>query len=425
MFGKKKKINPIESYKPEFGSAEEFLDAYNGEKNITIGKVDDLKIKICGDKKPCNEITIINDVQKSVDNQVVIPLLKEKTMSYIVYDPYNTYQNETIEMFENSGYDVQIVDIGNNDCLSRVNIFEIANITKNSYWLSVILSSSIKCSEDEKPVAHALLMSIMQYLIHTNNTIDIVSLYKVFKSVRNEETEIWRALQSCPGSQSEIVKVWKAPAEIRNSVYEKILNNFFKTAITKTNNPNIFAATAHKKNTVYYIKRIPKKYSYIVTILLFNIKMSNIVFNQGKPSTVLIDAMDSGWYNELLVRKIENEIGTNTGIINLQIRDSIGTPERPYVRDNQLVVFMQSEDEISKKYIIHSLKTKELISREELSNTVDGMLTKKKQRKNKESIVDQLLDVSAVSMEEFENMTDSIVIDTSKAVKPFRCNRMF
>lgn len=425
MFGKKKKkIDAIASYRPEMGCFEDLLSTYQGEEHISIGKIGTQRIRVCGDKRPCNEITVINDIQKSVDNQVILPLLKEKTMSYVVYDPYGTYQKETMEMFENSGYDVQIVDIGNKDCLSRINIFEIANITKNSYWTAMILANSIQCTEAELPIAHALLMSMMQYLIQANDKIDIVSLYKLFKSVKEEDSAAWRALQTCPGSQSEIMKVWKTSQEVRTAVFEKLLNSFFKTAVTKTNNPNIFAATAHKKQTIYYVKRVPRKYNYIVTILLFNIKMSNIIFNQGKTSTIIMDTMDAGWYDDLLVRKIEKEIGINSGMIHLQIRDTIGTPTNPYIRDNQLVLFMQSEDEITKKYIIHNLKADQLVTREEMLNIVDSLITKKKQRKNKESIIDQLLSISAKDFEDLDKMVGTIVIDTSKTIKPFECERL-
>ena len=434
LFKKKKKAKTEELlYRPSFGSHEDFVALYGkGKYLLPIGRKSSNNINVNVAQSPCKEITVINDVQKSADNQFILPLLKEKTLSYVVYDPENTYQVKLRQLMEDAGYDTQIVDFGDEKHRSRIDLFEITNITRNAYWLSVILAGSIKCTPKEIPVAHALFMAMMQYLITTKEKVDIISLYKVFKKVKDGDKEMFNEIQLCTTARGEMVKVWQASHDVKASVYEKITNNFFRTALTKSKDANIFATTAHKGKTIYFIKKAPQRYTYLTTTLLFNLKVANVLFNKGETSAVIIDTADDKWYNKEVVREIEKEIGPNTGIVNIHIRPSIGTPQNPYIRDNQLVLFMQSEDEATKKYVSHCLKTKQLLDAAELAKLKKDFElknnSKKKKKKKKdvepEQSFDELLEMTALSFEDMDRMMDMIVIDMSKQTKPFRCDRL-
>ena len=194
--------------------------------------------------------------------------------------------------------------------------------------------------------------------------------------------------------------------------------NFFQIAMFKARNTNIFAVTAHQKKTVYFIKKTPKKYNFLLTALLFNIKSTNVLCANNEVCTAIIDVQNDNWYNQGLLDRICDEAEVSHGVMELHIRDSIGTMDNPCINDNQLLIYMCTNDYTTKRYIQHCTKIKNTYSEQELKSLEEMNFAKF-------GIPHNVYDAAPITMEELDNMgRDCIIIDMTKKVKPIKCTKL-
>lgn len=419
-FFKKKKKNMVEEpkkpskiYYPEFGSFLDLQKLYPGnESHVVIGKCSDQSINLNFGKNSGETIQIINDDQFSITHQCVVPIVTQGKLSYVIYDPDGSYYDALADRMRTIKYDVQLVDLADPQHRSRIDLFEIANITKNAYWVALMIAGSIKCNASEIKVSHNLLMGMLQYLMFKNKRATIEELYPLFVAIKNNDEQRVALIKNCVDSKQYMEQYYLASEEVRKSVIDKIDNLFFKIVFPKAKDPNIFTVMAHQKKTVLFIKSVPTKYKSLLTILLFNLKNANVLCGHGEMSTLIINS-NNQWYNEPLLAKACSEAGAiaNKGTATLYIADKYDAAVQA-----DIIAYMQSKDQNTQNAIYDMIKLKNYPE----ADKMDIASAKFKG----EPIPDESLEAAPISMNTFLEIAGCILIDTKKRVRPVQCDRL-
>lgn len=405
------------TFAPKFGSADSFTEAYlTGEEHVTIGRCGEETVGVTAIDPPADNIVVINDNPDSVMRQCVMPTVLQGKLSYVVYDPDGVYHEQLAGRMRLRGYDIQVVDLSDAEHSSRIDLFEIANITKNPYWVSVILSGSLKCNRQEIPVAHNLLMAMMQYLLAKKNRIYVNDMAELLDKVISIDTTVLKEMHDCPASKEAILNVAKASHNLLLVIAKRLKKFFFDGAVHKAKNPNIFTVTSHKKQTVTFVKKVPAEYRYLTTAMLFNLKASSIVCGAGDVSTLIIDTSADAWYNRALLSKVTAEAGSamDKGVGYMAIRPNASGTLEP--NKHQILIYMHSDDQVTKDYVYGYLKvggTSAVQKQEGMSQFFRG-----------KDAIENAMNAAPISLSELDSLKDCIVIDTSGAVRPFRCDRL-
>jgi hypothetical protein len=433
LFKKKKKeekkisVTPISKSKnkpehemPMFGTADHFMKTYiTGEQHIAIGKSGEDLVTATANSEPINDIIVINDDWTSVIQQCIVPTITQRRLSYVVYDPNGDCYARVGSAMKARGYDVQLVDLEDEENLSRVDLFEVANITKSPYWTSIMLTGAIRCEQNEIVVAHSLLMAMMLYSLELDQRIDIKDMVALFDRIKANDKHALLEIKSCKDADQYIRAFECALPALRASVMAKVEERFLRPATLKVSHPNILTITAHKKQTIIFIKRVPKQYRYLITALMFNLTASSVLCEGQDVTTLVIDSMSDEWYNRSLLNKICKESGSAMGqkVAYMRIRKSL-EDQRPLSADKkQLLIYMHSDSENTKEYIHNRLLIKNQIAPDEQEQI-------SKSRYHGKAIPVDVMNSSSVSIEELGHLNDCVVIDTSKQVRPFRCERL-
>jgi hypothetical protein len=404
---------------PVFGTADHFMNTYvSNEHNLAIGRQGDRLITVTADSAPTNDIIVINDDWTSTVRQCIMPTIAQRQLSYVVYDPNGDCYNRVASTMKAKGYDVQLVDFeAEGENAARIDLFETANITKSPYWTSILLTSAINCEGDEIVVAHSLLMAMMLYGLELDQHIEIGELVDVFHRIKNNDKVTMLEVKSCKDADQYIKEFETAPEKLRKTVLKKVEENFLIPSIEKVTKPNIMTITAHNRQSIIFVKRVPKKYRYLATALMFNLTTSS-VFHEGKGiTTLVIDSASDDWYNRALMKKICKEASLGRKIAHMRIRKSLEDGRPLSAEKKQLVIYMHSDNQNTKDYVYNCMLVKSQLSYEEQAQISKEIYKGK-------PIPDSILDSSCVTMEDLDNMTDNVVIDTSKAARPFRCERL-
>ena len=410
MFGKKKEKA---TYVPSLGTAEQFKNEYKDE-HLVIGVSAGNKVYIGANQTPCNNVVVINDNQRSVERQCVIPLIEQGELSYVVYDPNGTYRESLESKMKSIGYDVQLIDFDCEENMSRVDIFEVANMIKNPYWASVILSGSMKCTKEEVAPVHNLFMAIMQYLLAANKKVNIVDMYALFKKIQSNDQGLLLDMIHCAASSKYVNKFNECDEEMKASVCKKLTDRFFKTAWNKCVNPNVFTVTTHKQKTITFVRRVPQKYQYIITMLLFNLMASRVISGEKSLNTVIIDPSNETWYNKELLNNVCKESNgvLSNGVIRVNVKSVVDE-----LSEDSLYLYMHADDEHTKKIIMENL-------------TVDRQTTDQEKREisvkfyRKKPLPNDVLAMTPLTVEELDKLRHCLVIDPTYKTKAFMCERL-
>ncbi len=409
----KKKID----YKPEFGTVEAFVEKYGqGDKHLIIGRKNNEGIAINAASEPCNDILFINDNSESVRKDIIMPLVRQGNMSYVIYDPDGEYYEALGNNMLDRGYDVQVIDFDDEEKKSRISLFEIVNITQNAYWVATVFASASGCTAEEAPVAHNALMAIMAYLLNTKNAVYAEDLINMMKSVFAKPEETIAMLNKCPSARQHEQKLKGCSHELLKAAIKKCYVLMMKNA-DYVKNPNVFAATAHKKKSVFFVKNVKKENVGIMTSFLFNLRTSGIIFGKGEVNLVIIDASTDKWYSKVLFNRMSKEGNFEQGTVNVSVRPNVGPDDNPYVRPGQLIVYQHSEDEKTRKFVKHFLKASSMLTDDEKANL------SKTHFKGK-AVPEEAWDKAALSTKQLDRIEYSVFFDTKKTFKPFRCDRL-
>lgn len=419
MFGfkkRKEKERWMSEFTPSFGTADEFCAKYEqNDEAIVIGKSDDREIRVSISDGSVNKVVILNDSFTSVHKDVVAPILLKGNLSYIIYDEKGLHYDALAETMRSMGYDVQLIDLSDDDNASRINLFETVNITGNPHLLSVVLANSIQCDEQEVDVAYNLLMAMMHFVLSRSGVVDAKELDSLFRQIVTNDNEVMSELENCPGSREHIAQVYNVEADITESVIRKLSDSLFNSMVIKTTEPNVFAITMHHKKTATFIKRVPKQYSYLITALMLNLEESKTMCESNGVTTLIIDSSEEEWYHQDLLHRFHDEDdGVDASCCAIvAIKKKLCINEN---NDDRLLVYMHSEDSATNDFVYNVLKFKYYPSeeRDECS---------KKYFRDKE-LPEEILNRAPITIDELKTMSDCLVIDVAHDIKPFRCDRL-
>lgn len=400
-------------FAPKFGSSQDFMDAYmkNGV-HVVIGHDGENEVGVSIIDPPGDTMFVVNDNFDSVLNQCVAPTVLQEKLSYVIYDPEGKYSESLGTKMRLRGYDVMVVDFADPENKSRLDLFEIANITRNPYWLSVILSGSIKCEKNEIAIAHNLFMSAMQYLLAEKGKLTVEDFCDVCQKIVAIDVDVLRAVRECSTSKDYIEELAKYDMDILRAAYDKISNRLLAGMTLKAKNPNVFTVMAHKKQNVIFVRRVPKEYRYLMTVMLFNLKTSNVVCGYGDVSTLIIDTANEKWYNKAMLKKVTDEAGAimDRSVGMMTIRGAIDDEAK--ANNNQILIYMHSDDVATREHVFGYLR----VGGHQFTHTD----TKEKGI----NVLEDAMNAAPIPFEELDKLTANIVIDTSGAVKPFMCDRL-
>lgn len=405
------------AYKPELGTVDAFKEKFNTDpKHIAIGRKNNENIMVNAEHEPCNDIMFINDNATSIKHDIVMPIVRQGNLSYVVYDPEGEYFKALGNNMLDRGYDVQVIDFEDEEKSARINLFEIVNITQNAYWVATVFAGASGCTAEEAPVAHNTLMALMSYLLDTKNSVNATDLVNLIKTMFAKPQETIAMLNKCPSARQHEQKLKDVKIDILKSAIKKcyvfLMKNF-----DYINNPNVFAATAHKKKSIFFVKNVHKENIGLMTAFLFNLRTAGIIFGHGEVNLAIIDASTDKWYSKQLFNKMSKEGNFEQGTINISVRPAVGPDEAPYVRPGQLVIYQHSEDEKSRKFVKHFLKASNILTDEEKAAL-------SKTHFNGKEVPEEAWEKAAMSAKQLNKIDDCLVFDVKKTFKPFRCDRL-
>lgn len=407
----------VSKYNPVLSTPDDFMRVYRqGEEHIVIGRNQGSNVGVTAIDPPADSLLVINDNSDEILRQCVIPTVEQSKLSYIIYDPNGAYYNALADKMKARLYDIQVLDLESSMNKSTVDLFEVVNITKNTYWTSVILAGSIKCEGAEIQAAHNLFMTMMEYLLEKKGCIFIEDMQELFNKVSVNDKETLLDMEKCSSAKPSLLRLINADPKDRGSVYKKAAVYFFRDISKKIKNPNIFTVTSHKRKTVTFIKKVPAQYRNLISAMLFNLKVSSILCGDGSASTLIIDTSNEEWYNRKLLENLTREAGDSMdkSVAMMKIRDSFNESD---LSNNGILIYMHSEDYNTRNHVFELLKTKNQLSQEEqvaLSTQLYGG----------KPVPEETLEASPVQIGELSILRDEIVIDLTKNTKAFRCSRL-
>lgn len=429
MFGffkkKNKAVNKTEpvaetnaiKYTPRLGNPNDFIQLYRtGEEHIVLGRHEGSNVGVTAIDPPGDSLYVINDDADSILRHCVIPTVEQGKLSYIVYDPDGQYQNALADKMKARLYDIQVIDFEDETNKSRVDLFEVVNITKNTYWTAVLLAGAIKCVGREINAAHNLFMTMMEYLLASKGYINITDMCQLFNKVSINDKETLLDMEKCSSARPALLRLINASPEDRATVYKKANATFFKFAEAKLANPNIFMVTSHKRQTVTFVRRVPSQYRSFMTALLFNLKVASVVCGDGSTSTLIVDTHRDDWYDRALLERLTQEAGEvmDKSVAVMKIR---ATADDLLLAKSQILIYMHSSDLETRQLIYSFLKVKSLLTNEEQLQVAATHYHNKPLSK-------EALEVGAIPFEELETLKDQIIVDIPNQAKAFRCNRL-
>lgn len=412
-FGKRKKNRTLTA---SFGTVDAFKEAYvKGDPDFLFGSDKNVPIGVSLNGFFHNKMTIINDDKDSIRNNCIIPMLSSRNLSYVLYDPDGEYFNATSAKLRSLGYDVAQLDFADETHASRINPFEMVNVTKNAYWNALIFAGSIKCTQAEVRVAHNIFMAMMQYILATGKNVDISNLHEIFNAIKETKASVIRDIMSCPSSAKYLKMFEDETIEVRSIVFAKIDKYFFNLFMPKVTNPNVFAITTSNRKTAIFVKPVPKKYQSLMTTFLFNMKTASVLHGESSANAVLFDFDDHIWYNKPLLNKICDDAGSiiERGVLSINITSAL----KNGIPDGQLVVYMHSSDDETIKNVRDRLMIKNVSSEEELYE-----IKMKNKYFKKHGIPESELCKAPVSENDMRDLKGCIVVDTAKKIQPFTCD---
>ena len=401
-------------YVPRCGTLEEFLSTYKtGEEHLTLGRVNGHGLSVTGLVPPADSILIINDNSDDVRKDMLAGIIGQGKLSYVVYDPEGKYCDSLSQRMKSKCYDVQVIDLNDESHSSRIDLFEIANITKNPYWTAVMLSASIGCTENEIIPAHDLLMALMEYDLSMHGTITIESICNSFVKLYKKDEKIIDDLSRTKRAYPHLAKFDENNANIKDSVYKKIYAHLLKDLANKIRKPNIFSVTSHQKQTITFIKSVPSKYKNLIAAFLFNLKSSGVIRENIDVSTAIIDTSADDWYNRDLLKRMCAEISDELDKSTIMIETE---PElrRSDFDKRQLIVYMHSASNDTKTMMEDALKVK---------NLGPAILTQIEQERDGKALSEEEMELMPIDKSVLDKNEDCILIDTTKKIRPIQFNR--
>lgn len=400
----------VNAFTPSFGDANDFVRAYGNSEGVVIARCDGEDVVISA-----GNVLIINDDQDSVVNQCVVPMVDKSNLSCAIYDPDGVYQKALGDVLKKEGYELNVIDLNDEAHKSRIDLFETANITRNAYWTAFVLAEALKCEDKyETKVAQNLFMAMMQYALSDNKKITVESLSQMFESVRARDEWLLEKLHACSASVDYIEEVDGANSDVLENVFTKIESALFVSALDKIKKPNVFTVSAHKVKSAFFIKRVPEEYRWLVTIFLFNFKITSIVCGKNKVNSLIIDASNDDWYDREVLEMIRQGTDSLTDkcAITVAIKGTVSSND-----DEQFVVYMKSGEKSTKDYVYNWLTVRNQLTRDEKDKVSIQFFDVK-------PIPENVLNSAPITRKELDKIGDCIVIDVSKKVKAFRCERL-
>lgn len=413
---KPSKAANVSKYVPVFGSPDNFVKLYRqGDEHIVLGRNQGTNVGVTAIDPPGDTIYVVNDDADSILRQCVIPTVEQSKLSYIVYDPEGRYQEYLSAQMKARMYDIQVIDF-NTENKSRIDLFEVVNITRNTYWTAIMLAGSIKCEAKEVKIAHDLFMTMMEYLLEKNGVVTIDTMTELFNKLMVYDKNTMLDMEQCAPARPSLLRLVNADAKCRASVYNKANTLFFKEMFGKLKNPNIFTVTSHKRKTVTFVRKVPAKYKNLITNMLFNLKVSSVVCGDGSASTLIIDTASDEWYNRKLLAHMTAEAGEvmDKSVATIHIRP---TTNDLIVNDKQMLVYMHSDDAQTNGFVLDLLKAKNQLNQTEQMELAATIF-------NGKPLPQDALEAAPISLMEMVSLKDQIVIDMSMKAKAFRCNRL-
>lgn len=406
----------MRDFRPAFGILEDFEKKYaNGSDFITIGKFGDHNVNVAINGGAAKKITIINDNEESIFNHCIAPIVAQGKMSYIVYDESGECYERLAEQMREKCYDVQLVDLANEEHPSRINLFEIVNITREPRYLAKFLADTLELENEEKAVAQSLLLAMMQYELAEHGIIDIVALNDLFNQLKMGDETGMLSVENCQYARANILNVYEANSETREAAFQALSEKFFDLAVDKVKNPNIFAITMHNKHSVMFVKKVPEQYRFLVTALMFNLEASNTICGLEGVGTILLNNSEEDWMQQKMLDKIRVESNDvdNGCYFAIDIKKVI---DAKAAKNNELFVYMHSTDVATNTFVYNHLKLKNFSDEEqrEIAKRVFG--SKKLQS--------EVAERASMDMNEMKSIDGAIAIDVTHEVKPILFDRV-
>jgi len=425
-FSKKKKANKAneqvknnQGFAPSFGSVEDFEKRYNdGATYMAVGRKDGKLIGLSASSAPANNIFLINDNEELAREHYILPLMKQSLSSFVIYDPTEAYYNASADFLHENGYDIQIVDLEDPEHGSRIDLFEVANITRNTYWTSLILSGSVRCNQNEILPAHNLMMAIMQYLLDTKQKITVTETAKLLQGLLGEDSvKTVEDIEACPAARQYIEKFKASDDDIKHTVCEKIYTHFTRVGYKKLRNPNIFTVAVPKKKTAVFIKDVPAQFRFLITAFLFNLKAVSVLCGDGNVNTVIVNTSEEDWYNKALLDRVcgESAAMMTRGSAVISLKSKLG--KEAAESTDKILLYMHADDEDTKKLVYCYLPMDMQLSDQE-KETVSQTFYKGK------GVPEDVLRMAPIELKELDAFENMLVIDASRATRPFRCEKI-
>ena len=189
--------------------------------------------------------------------------------------------------------------------------------------------------------------------------------------------------------------------------------------MNKTDKLSFIAITIIFKKNIIFVKRVPKEYRYLVTMLMFNLAATSVMYEGQGATTLIIDSACDEWYNRAFFKKICDDAGfsENKKLAYMKIRGSLDNKKVFDGTKKQIIIYMNSNSNKTKEYVHDCLLVRNQLSEKEKAELSVAKYDGK-------PIPDKVLNSEGILMEELGEFTDCIVIDTSGETRPFRCDRL-
>ena len=412
MFGsKKQKIMEkwANEFVPSFGTTDEFYKKYYQNCSmLAVGRLNNKKICIPLSNNDSNKIVVINDDLDSIHDDIVAPILLKGEMSYMVYDADGKHYAAMARTMRMMGYDVQLIDLASEEHISRINLFEIINITKDPHSLSVVLSNAIGGDEAETDAAYNLLMAIMKCNLAKRGAINAVEVDHMFKQIANGDTAALDELEGCQDAREHIMRVYEVDVAVKVAAINKMAEKLFSSLLDKTKHPNVFAITMHSKKTATFIKAVPEQYRYMMTTMLLNLEMSNAMCECDGITTLILDTSEESWYDKRLLTIARSTMDDlkNGCFATIEIMKAIDENRKS---EDGLLIYMHSNDLATNVFVRDNMR---------LMNYTNEVAELSKMHFGGQDLPNIVLERAPIDIDELKAIDGAIIIDMSYEMKP-------
>ena len=386
-FFKKKTKGPL--YTVELGSASDFVHAYKDQKN----------------SMPTNNVVLISSNNRLLKEKCLVPTIKRGTSSFVIYDD-GIVDSGVFNALKARGYDVQVIDFADQTHKSRIDVFEMVNITKNTFWTAEIFANELLDIQEEKRlIVQQLLKAMLDMMVEHQQTVTIKRLWELFRAICANNQMIINEMMKYVDFESAY-PMCKDDNDLLKNIEETIMF----TSMSFCNNPNVYGITSLNRNMAFIFRNATKNYRHITTLFMANLNMLSSISGNGHITTVVFDKYDVDWYDRSVLQKIEKStmMSFDKHVVNVKIKKTIDENDQ----QAPLIIYMLSDDEKTIE-TIHSYITLNALFTEEEKQELSKKHFKKK------PLPESVLNDAPFTIEQLKEFNGFITIDTSKKTKPF------